>query len=568
MAFRRQFFVVNERSDPVAFWGRPRLVLALVAMALPVLEVAAGWAWHVEGTAGLAPQASAPAPFGVFHDLRWLLVYNRSWVMFALGVVGLVAERSLLTALFVRLAWPSDTDAPPRPSFRRALGWAVPFTVVSLVVLAPWALLLFGMAVVSLSWLFFTAVPPALAVVLLLHHGAAGDRWWRSSPPLRSLGVMALTIVALTVGAGVLNAVPGPWRIPLAGVAGVFNAWAWCAVVRVVVLRPERRALRPVAPAGIAAVMVVVLVGAALGFRAVTGKRHPVSSGRSDPNARPVLVVTGFESQWDGSPGSDLGGGFDEARFSYRGLDATGRPLPYSGRDTEQSLTRLEGLMDAQVTALRKRSGQPVAVVAESEGSFIAKAYLVDHPSAPVDLFVMLSPLAHTGSAVYPPRGSQGWGLASSWALSGITAVMGALSPFSLSPQTPLLQSFADRGHQLSRVMGCGLAGVRQVAIAPVADSVTGPEIPSGAVTVEVVPAFHGGLLGDPAVRADVRKVLHGGNPPASGLWTRAARVFSAATSAWRVPVLAGSLRDRGGTGQPCAAPAPAPATSTAAVAG
>jgi hypothetical protein len=563
MVFRRQFFVVDEGSEPVAFWRR--YALLALAMGLPVLEAAAGLIWHVDGTAALAPQTSAPAPFGVFHDLRWLLVYNRSWAMFAVGVVALVVERSLLTALFVRAAWPGGAHSPERPEFREALRWSVPFTVIALLVLAPWALLLFGMAVVSLSWLFFTAVPPALAVAVLLHHGAAGDRWWRSAPPLRSVGVMLLTIAALTVGAGVMDAVPAAAKIPVAAATGLFNAWAWCAVVRRVVTRPAPRPLRPVAPVGIAVVLVVVLGGAALGFSAVTSRHKTPSSGRSVPGARPVLVVTGFESQWDGTPGSDLGGGFDEERFSYRGLDAGGRPLPYDGHDTEQSLPHLEMLMATQVAALHQQSGRPVALVAESEGSFVAKAYLVDHPAAPVDLLVMLSPLAHTGSAVYPPQGADGWGLASSWALNGITALMGAVSPFSLSPHTPLLQSFADRGHELSELMGCGLPGVRQVAIAPVADAVTGPEIPSGAVAVRVVPAFHGGLLGDPAVRAKVRTVLHGGDAPAASGWAGAARVFSAATAAWRVPALAGGLRrDGGGVGQACGTPA----TATSAVAG
>lgn len=549
-------------GEQARFWHRYPLLALTVA--LPVIEAGVGVMWKVGGTAGLAPQASAPAPLGVFHDLRWLLVYNRSWVMFAAGVVALVLERSLLTALFVRAAWPDGAGVPPRPSLRQALRWSAPFTVIALVALTPWALLLFGMAVVSLSWLFFTAVPPALAVVLLLHHGAAGDRWWRSAPPLRSVGVMVLTIAVVTVGAAVMNLVPGPWRIPVAAATGLFNAWAWCEVVRIVVTRPEPRPVRPVAPIGIALVLVVVLGGAALGFGAVAGSSHRPTLVEARPGSRPVLVVTGFESKWDGRPGSELGPDLDAVRFSYRGLDAAGRPLPYTGRDTEQSLSRFETLMALQVAAMHRTSGKPVALVGESEGSFVAKAYLVDHPAAPVDELVMLSPLAHTGSAVYPPRGHEGWGLASSWALEGITAVMGALSPFSLSPHTPLLQSFASRGHELSELMGCGLPGVRQVAIAPAADAVTGPEIPSGAVAVQVVPAFHGGLLGDPAVRAKVKSVLRGGSTRASSGWARAARVFSAATSAWRVPELAAGLRPGEGAGaQRCATPATA--TSTAA---
>lgn len=52
--------------------ARPLLVLltAGTAMAEAGALVAAGFT----GALGLAPQISAPVPFGVFHDLRWVLV--------------------------------------------------------------------------------------------------------------------------------------------------------------------------------------------------------------------------------------------------------------------------------------------------------------------------------------------------------------------------------------------------------------------------------------------------------------------------------------------------------------
>ena len=60
----------------------------------------------------LAPQASAVAPFGVFHDLRWLSVYANSWPIFCTLAGATLVARGVLTALSVRLAWPALTPPP------------------------------------------------------------------------------------------------------------------------------------------------------------------------------------------------------------------------------------------------------------------------------------------------------------------------------------------------------------------------------------------------------------------------------------------------------------------------
>src|SRR5690348_11003261 len=48
---------------------------------------------------GLAPQVTAPSPFGAFHDLRWLLVYHRSWITLGFELAALLAFRGALDAL-------------------------------------------------------------------------------------------------------------------------------------------------------------------------------------------------------------------------------------------------------------------------------------------------------------------------------------------------------------------------------------------------------------------------------------------------------------------------------------
>src|SRR5580692_10085525 len=60
----------------------------------------------------LSPQASALAPFGIFHDLRWLSVYANSWPAFGAIAVAILLARGFVTALSVRLAWPAASGPP------------------------------------------------------------------------------------------------------------------------------------------------------------------------------------------------------------------------------------------------------------------------------------------------------------------------------------------------------------------------------------------------------------------------------------------------------------------------
>jgi hypothetical protein len=53
-----------------------------------------------------------------------------------------------------------------------------------------------------------------------------------------------------------------------------------------------------------------------------------------------------------------------------------------------------------------------------------------------------------------------------------------------------------------------------------------------------VVPAFHGGLLGDPNADAMIQDVLGGGSPSDSSLLSVAERIIGPASSAWQVPEL------------------------------
>src|SRR5439155_5336681 len=96
--------------------------------------------------------------------------------------------RGSLTALTVHLAWPRDTDRPP---FAVLLRRAVTFTAAAAVLLTFSGSLLVGLAVTSVSYLFFTAVPVALFIALLIHHGPVAP-WWRARPTSRTIGWAAL----------------------------------------------------------------------------------------------------------------------------------------------------------------------------------------------------------------------------------------------------------------------------------------------------------------------------------------------------------------------------------------
>jgi alpha-beta hydrolase superfamily lysophospholipase len=157
-----------------------------------------------------------------------------------------------------------------------------------------------------------------------------------------------------------------------------------------------------------------------------------VDPGRG-PDAAPiaergVIAVAGFRSEL--SPVQARGrvvAGIRFRRFSYRGVDAHGRPLPYGPRATYQSLELLTAKLARQVAVLHRMVPGPIALVAESEGTLVAKLYLLRHPRAPVDRLVMLSPILEPGRVYYPPPGGDGWGVASGFAARRVGDLVSAL---------------------------------------------------------------------------------------------------------------------------------------------
>jgi hypothetical protein len=524
-----------------------RRLVAVCAFAA-VLETVLVSVFAPSASLGLATQVVAPPPFGAFHDLRWIVVYHESWLGLALELLAFVVFRATVTAVCLRAAWPADVpDEPVAVTVRRS----VVFTVVVGLLLAPWAGLMFALAVVSLSWLFFVAVPVVLFLALLVHGGAVTTTWWGRTLSLRSVGWVLVSFCALTVFGSLLTTCP-PWaRVPIAAIAGVVNAWLWLRVVDAVLHRRRAPRAFPVAPVGVVAVLAVVIVGTVTGF-AVARRPLPrlVSPAAAATEWRPrsltaegppLVVVTGFNTKWDGRASQYVHVDLPQWRFSYRG-STTDAPLPYTASDTHRSLQDLVRALRVQVETYHRATRAPVTIVAESEGALLAKAYVASTPDAPVQNLVMLSPLVEPGRVYYPAHGEEGWGAGGAAAMRGFAWALDGVSPVDVTPDTPFLRSIVDDGPAFRQLVSCRLPGVRQVAVLPLDTGVSAPVPRVLGIPSVVIPSFHGGMLDDVTTADIVEHVARGERVGADDAWSLAAHVISAGASAWQVPQLSTSV--------------------------
>jgi hypothetical protein len=515
-----------------------RRLLIAVAVGLPLAEAVLLTLLGIPSGMGLAGQVTALGPFGVFHDLRWLFVFHESALSFALGLVALLVLRSLLLTILVRLAWPGSP-----PSWKTVVGGAFAATVAAVVLLSPWVTLLFGAALLPLSWVFFAALPPALATIAVLHHGGVDRDWWRRLPPARSAAWIGVSFLALSLAALAASGQPPVLAFPATAAAGLFNAWAWHNSVRAIVtgLPVRRRRLVPTTVVVALAILAVVVGGTQIGF-AAHGAEDPGGPGTGDIDGgeKAVLLVGGFASGC-----CDDAVGFQASspellieQFSYVGLDASGRPLAHPGDATDADLDRLSQLMSAQVEELHRRSGGDVAIVAESEGTLAAEEFLFDYPEAPVDRLMLLSPIVDPVRVTYPDRGQEGRGVVAGYQLRVMTSLIESMAPFQFSLDGPLADSLRREAAGLRRVWACASPGVEEIAVLPLADAVTGISDGEYAIDVVVVPGFHGGLRG----RVDVQKMIAawvtGGELRGSELWMTLDRVIAGTASAWQMPSL------------------------------
>jgi hypothetical protein len=509
----------------------------------------------------LALQVTAPPPLAVFHDLRWLFGYNRSWLEFAAGALVLLAGRAALNTIMIRLAWPAGLRAP-RPLVTFAA--SVAFTLVAAILLIPITTLVFGVAVLPFSWPFLAALPVLLAVALPLSHGGVSTAWWRRMPPPSAAGWVLACFFGYSLLAVVIARLPAGWIVPVAGLAGVLNARAWYGLTAAVA-RPRTRshpllAWIPVAP--LAAISVFALavgttrlifdattaasartglaaasagLAAAAGGAGGAGGRAATTPGRARTPA--ILVVEGFGStcchtfrSLRGEPDAIV------EQFSYLGLDAAGRPIPQGRSASNLPMQQLGDKIAAQVWRMHAQTGGPIDLVAESEGSLGIYAMFARHPDVPVGSVALLSPIVAPGQVSFPQAGRQGPGVASGYALRLLNQLVGEMSPFGAAGAARLLDSVSSVGARYVADDAARVRSPRWLAVVPLADAVTLPAC-SMPPNVVFVPAFHGGLLGDPAVLATVRSFLGGREVDGGSSLREAAQILSAAAAAWRLPV-------------------------------
>jgi hypothetical protein len=443
----------------------------------------------------------------------------------------------------VRASWPSTV---PRPADRELVRRAAWSTALLTVILIPWAVLLFATAVLSLSYLWIVAVPVVVMISVIVHHSAITTQWWRVRPSCESVTAVLATFGALTVLGAVIAAGPSWLRLPVAALAGVVNAWCWLRITSSVAgASPAARTGRPFAVAALVGILVLVIGGTAVGFAVATtlerGRDAPPRA-RADATGPPVLVVKGFNSQWNGTTLQWVSGNFRIRRYSYAGVDGNGKPRPYGRRATHRSVRPLVRELAEQVDALAADSGRPIGIVAESEGALIALTYVLGTPDAPVQSVVALSPLPEPGRVSYPAPGRVGWGVAAGAALDAAAAIVDALGPVEVRADTPLFRSIVEHAPLFQSLLRCPAPGVRELAVLPFDSGLAAP-VPAEVLIPRIVrPAFHGGLLGDDETARAIRRVLRGQAVDTKSRWRRTERVVQAVASPWQVPSLAKSL--------------------------
>lgn len=484
---------------------------------------------------GLAPQASATPPFGIYHDLRWLLVYHDSWWLFGAEVVAALVLRSAFISAVMWVAWPRDC---PRPRARSMVRRNLVFVALTMVVLSPWAAVSVAASVTSLSWFVLGEFLPIFFLAMVLQRGGLTAGWWRGMPSPAAAGWSLASLAVITLGAMAVGAVPGAWAIPVAGLAGVVNGLLWRQVVGYTVRARPTLVRVPVTPIAIlATVLALVLMSQLSAVGSAVASRPPprINASAADRHRQVIVYVAGYNSTYRPGRGDRSVG---RVRFSYSGIGPRGNPLPYGSVDTHRSLESSARLLAIQIARIHARTHQPVALVSQSEGTLVVRAFLARYPARGVTSAVLLSPLVRPGRAYYPPADARsGWGIAVGWELRGILGIVRAVSGTDIFADEPFLRSVLDDAPLYRNRMLCPVRGVRILAFLPVAGAVVVPSGPVSAVPAVELPGLHAGLLGRADVQRRIRRFLAGHE--VAGRSTPSYRLVQLAGGAWQAPALA-----------------------------
>jgi hypothetical protein len=420
--------------------------------------------------------------------------------------------------------------------------------------------------VLPFSWPFLAALPIMLGIAAALSHGGVIVAWWRRLPPLRSVLWLLASFLVLSAGAAVIAHLGTAAALGVAAVTGLVNARAWYGLAgmaaRVHPRTPESVPAKvlfglPFAP--LAAVMAVALVVGVARLMFTGTIELPISTpspvaaantlsagtahgGTAAPatataaTGAAVLVVSGW-----GSSCCDAANGLrakmpgaDVRQFSYVGLDARDFPVRHGPSADDLPLPVLGDRIAAQLEVLHNQTHRPVDVVAESEGTLGVYAMLSRHPGLPIGSVVLLSPIVDPGRVSYP-SGSDAASV-SEEALNELNHLAGEISPYGPSGAQQLLSSVSEFGARyFNTVADQSGKSLRWLAVVPLADALTLPvcTLPPDVI---VVPAFHGGLLGDGSVLPMVSAFLEGQQVSGTPDMREAAEVITGAAAAWRMP--------------------------------
>ncbi|OZV80227.1 hypothetical protein CA850_15155 [Micromonospora echinospora] len=490
--------------------SRRRLLALLgVAAAVPLTESLVLVLIGFRQAEGLIGQSSAVWPYDSYHDMRWLFVYHQSWWAFGLGLVGAIVVRGALSAALVGLSWPAGR---PRPAWRDLLLRNLGVAALTAVIVAPFAALAVAASVVSLSWVLFASLIPMVILAPFLQRMAVGAGWWRGLPTAELAGWSLLNFVVITVAGGLVWSADEAWTPVVAVAVGMINGLMWNRTVRAAVLPSHVRLRRvPVVPIVVVLTLAIPLVAQALTQRGgATSTFSPPIFTQPLPQRVPyaVILLAGHNSAYDGRPSADP----NVERFSYNGLDSGGRPLPYRASATHQSLESSAQMLAAQVEAVHRRTGRPVALIGESEGAMVARTYLRS-PKSPVTALLMLSPLVRTGRAYYPPpTADSGYGVATGWLLRALYTLANLGSETDDRPDEPFVRSLLEGAPFYRFQTMCPIPGVRVVAFLPTVTAAESTPGPFTQIPVVEVPSLHVELLDQRMVHDKVIDFLAGAN--------------------------------------------------------
>ena len=559
---RRRGSAATARNG--GFSGRAGLIM--LGAAVPMAEAAVVNAVTPSARV-LAPQVTALAPLAVFHDLRWLFGFGGTWPRFVLALAGLVVGRSVLDAALAWLAWPRGQ---PRPRPAVLLGSGAILTLCAGLLMSPLVTLTFGVALLPFSWPFLGTLPALILFALVLSHGATASGWWRTMPTLRSAEWLVADFLVLSLAAVVIGRLAAVWAVPVAGLTGIINARAWYGVATSLAVPRASGRLRlaarrvpvarrlPVAPAAAVLAVALVIGVARAGF--VVAASSPARITRAAPAAArrpPAGPGTPGRRSAGGRPPCWRSGASGPPAAPRRPRSASSRATRSRSSSPTAAWTPTAGRCrpgrppvtcpcrcwatgsPPRCEHLHAETGRPVDLVAESEGTLGIYAMLARHPDVPVGSIVLLSPIVAPGQVSYPADAPAGRGAVPGYALQAVVWFIGGLSPFGTSGAEQLISSVDRSGAQYAAEAAeqTRRHPIRWMAVVPLADSLTMPscQLPSNTL---VVPALHGGLLGNTEVQRAVRSFLGGASVRAQPPLQDAAEIVSQAAAAWRMPEL------------------------------